>query len=180
MSNYTSLGEWSDSEEDEIIRNIVEENDHTGRGEKRKTSLGEWSDSEEDEIIRNIVEENDHTGQGEKRKTLNVNLSDSEDEPSKKRKNQNVVSSDSEDNDPTPSDEFIPPATSEENEQTGQGKKRKAENQDVEQEYYRIQPVKDYHSKKFNMTAKNYRVQFNNALDNSKARIVPMIYLTIY
>ena len=46
-------------------------------------------------------------------------------------------------------------------------KKRKAESQDVEQEeYYRIQPGKDYHSKKFNMTAKNYRVQFNNTLDN--------------
>ena len=201
MSNYASLGEWSDSEEDEIIRNIVEENDHTGQGEKpslgewsdfeedeiirniveendhtgqgEKPSLGEWSDFEEDEIIRNIVEENDHTGQGEKRKTQNVNLSDSEDEPSKKRKNQNVVSSDT---DPTPAigdeesnneDELIPPTTSEENEQTGRGKKRKAENQDVEQEdYYRIQPVKDYHSKKFNMLAKNYRVQFNNALDN--------------
>ena len=55
-----------------------------------------------------------------------------------------------------------------EHEQTGRGKKRKAENQDMEQEqdYYRIQPVREYHSEKFNMTGKNYRVQFNNALDN--------------
>ena len=178
MSNYTSLGEWSDSEEDEQIRNIDEEailhglfgNDYIPRGTE------EWSDSEDDEWIRNINEDeilpcvnDEHTGRGEKRKTL----SDSEDEPSKKRKNQNVVSSDT---DPIPNvgveesnneDEFIPPTTSEENEQTGRGKKRKAETQDVEQEdYYRIQPVKDYHSKKFNMAAKNYRVQFNNALDN--------------
>ena len=174
-------GEWSNSEDDELIRNIDEEvilrglfgNDYIPRGSD------EWSTSEDDELIRNISEDeilrsvNDgHTGQGEKRKGQNVNLSDSEDEPSKKHRNQNVNPSDT---DPLPSDEasnnqdeFIPPATSEENEQTGQGKKRKAQNQDVEQEqeYYRIQPVKDYHSKKFNMTAKNYRVQFNNALDN--------------
>ena len=51
-------------------------------------------------------------------------------------------------------------------EQIGRGKKRKAENQDVEQEqdYYRIKPVRDYHSQKFNMTAKNYSVHFNNVL----------------
>ena len=168
MSNYTSLGEWSDSEEDELIRNINED-------EVLRQFKDEWSDSEDGELIRNINEDeilpcvnDEHTGRREKRKTL----SDSEEEPTKKRKN--VVSSDT---DPTPAigaeesnneDEFIPPTTSEENEQTGQGKKRKAENQDVEQEqdHYRIQPVKEYHSKKFNMTAKNYRVQFNNALDN--------------
>ena len=168
MSNYTSLGEWSDSEEDEQIRNIDEEailrglfgNDYIPRGTE------EWSDSEDDEWIRNINEDeilrcvnDEHTGRGEKRKTL----SDSEEEPFTKRKNQNVVSSDT---DPTPAIDDEGSTT--EDEQTGQGKKRKAENQDVEQEqdYYCIQPVKDYHSKKFNMSAKNYRVQFNNALDN--------------
>ena len=186
MSNYTSLGEWSDgeddwifeinehevlrqfnngewnnSEDDELIRNI---NEHEVLQQFRDD---EWNNSEDDEQIRNVNEENEQTVQGKKRKTL----SDSEDEPIRKRKNQNVVLSDT---DPIPSDEvcnnqdeFIPD-TSEENEQTGQGKKRKAENQDVEQEqdYYRIQPGKDYHSRKFNMTAKNYRVQFNNTLDN--------------
>ena len=179
MSNYTSLGEWSDSEEDELIRNIDEEailrglfgNNYIPKGTE------EWNDSEDDERIRNISEDeilrcinDEHTGRGEKRKTL----SDSEDEPAKKRKN--VVSSEDDDDDPTPAiadeesnneDEFIP-YTSEENEQTGQGKKRKAETQDVEQEqdYYQIQPVKEYHSHKFNMSGKNYRVQFNNTLDN--------------
>ena len=84
-----------------------------------------------------------------------------------------VISSDSEDNESThDSDEGSTTVdegstTEDEQEQTGQGKKRKAENQDVEQEdYYRIQPGKGYHSKKFNMTAKNYSVQFNNTLDN--------------
>ena len=104
------------------------------------------SDSEEGETIRNINEDEVLRG-------VNDNhSSDSEDEPipSKKRKaeNQDVILSDSED------------------EQSGRGVKRKAENQDVEQEqdYYRIKPVKDYHSQKFNMMAKNYRVQFNNVL----------------
>ena len=167
MSNYTSLGEWSDSDEDELIRNINED-------EVLRKFNDEWDNSEDDELIRNINEDeilpcvnDEHTGRGEKRKTL----SDSEDEPITKRKNQNVVSSHT---DPIPSDEAsnnqdeLIPDTSEENEQTGQGKKRKAETQNVEQEqdYYQIQPGKDYYSKKFNMTAKNYRVQFNNALDN--------------
>ena len=194
MSNYTSLGEWSDSEEDDLIRNINED-EVLRRFNKINTEDGidEWSDSEEDDLIRNINEDevlwdnseddelirninedeilrcvnDEHTGRGEKRKTL----SDSEDEPIRKCKNQNVVLSHT---DPIPSDEVsnnqdeLIPDTSEENEQTGQGKKRKAETQNVEQEqdYYQIQPGKDYHSRKFNMTAKNYRVQFNNTLDN--------------
>ena len=72
----------------------------------------------------------------------------------------------SEDNDPTPAigDE----RSNNQDEQTGRGVKRKAENHDVEQEqdYYRIKPVKDYHSQKFNMTAKNYSVRFNNQLND--------------
>ena len=55
-----------------------------------------------------------------------------------------------------------------EHEQTGRGKKRKSENQNVEQEqdYYQIKPIRDHHSQKFNMTAKNYGVRFNNVLDD--------------
>ena len=177
MSKHTSLGEWSDSEEDDLIRNIDEEailrglfdNDYRPRGTE------EWNNSEDDEWIRNINEDeilrcinDEHTGRGEKRKTL------SQDESTKKR--MNVVSSG---NDPAPAiddeesnneNEIIPPTTEDEleHEQTGRGKKRKAETQDVEQEqeYYRIQPVKDYYSPKFKTTGKNYRVQFNNTLEN--------------
>ena len=128
MSEYTSLGEWSDSEEDDLIRNIDEEailrglfgNNYIPKGTE------EWNDSEEDELIRNINEDE-----------LIRNINEGS-------------------------------TTEDEHEQTGQGKKRKAETQDVEQEqdYYRIQPVKEYYSKKFKVTGKNYRVQFNNALDN--------------
>ena len=55
-----------------------------------------------------------------------------------------------------------------EHEQTGRGKKRKSADQDEElqQDYYQINPVRKHHSQKFNMTAKNYSVRFNNQLDN--------------
>ena len=56
-----------------------------------------------------------------------------------------------------------------EHEQSGRGKKRKSDGQDEEpqQDYYWINPnVRDHHSQKFNMTAKNYSVRFNNQLDD--------------
>ena len=72
-----------------------------------------------------------------------------------------ILSSDSEEDEPTHNinDEVEP-------EQTGRGKKRKPQNQNVEQEqdYYRIKPVREHHSQKFNMTAKNYGVHFNDVL----------------
>ena len=53
-----------------------------------------------------------------------------------------------------------------EHEQSGRGKKRKSDEQDEEpqQDYYQIKPVRKHHSQKFNMTAKNYSVRFNNVL----------------
>ena len=67
-----------------------------------------------------------------------------------------VISSDSEEEDEP------------EHEQTGRGKKRKSDGQDEEpqQDYYQIKPVRKHHSQKFNMTAKNYSVHFNNVLDD--------------
>ena len=144
------------------------------------------SDSEDDDPIpskkrkagnQNVISsdsEDDDPIPSKKRKAGNQNVisSDSEDDdpiPSKKRKagNQNVISSDSEDDDPIPTinDER---SNNEEDEQTGRGVKRKAENQNEEQEqdYYQIKPVRDHHSHKLNMTAKNYSVRFNNVLDD--------------
>ena len=87
-----TLGEWSDSEGDEIIRNIDEntlgiwsdsEDDEIIRNVDEK-ALGIWSDSEDDEIIRNVDEntlreqrddnedENVQTGHGRKRKSDEV------------------------------------------------------------------------------------------------------------
>ena len=48
-----TLGDWSDSEEDEIIRNI-EENDQTGRGEKRKSDGDPPLPEEDFYIIENM------------------------------------------------------------------------------------------------------------------------------
>ena len=166
MSNYTSLGEWSDSEEDDLVRNIDEEailrglfgNNYIPKGTE------DWSDSEDDEWIRNInedeilrcINDEEQTRRGEKRKTL----SDSEQEPFTKHNTDSTSVINDEGS--TTEDDL-------EHEQTGQGKKRKAENQDIgqeQEEYYRIQPVKELYSKKFKAMGKNYRVQFNNTLDN--------------
>ena len=67
-----------------------------------------------------------------------------------------VISSDSEEEDEV------------EHEQSGRGKKRKSDGQDEgpQQDYYQIRPVREHRSQKFNMTAKNYSVRFNNQLDD--------------
>ena len=148
----------SDSEEEDEL-----EYEQTGRGVKRKAQnqIVISSDSEEDDPIPDdeggSSEEDEleyeQTGRGVKRKA----------------QNQIVISSDSEEDDPIPDDEG---GSSEEDEleyeQTGRGVKRKAKNQKVEQEqdYYQIKPVREHHSQKFNMTAKNYGVHFNNVLNN--------------
>ena len=158
----------SDSEEDEPISNINE-------------ILVISSDSEEDEEISHGNE-------------IIVISSDSEEgEPISNINNDEIllISSDSEEGEPTPNindelereqigrgdDELIPNINDEgsnseedelECEQTGRGEKRKAENQNEEQEqdYYQIKPIRERHSQKFNMTAKNYGVHFNNVLDD--------------
>ena len=107
------------------------------------------SDSEEEDEL-----EHEQTGRGEKRKPENQpNTMSSEGEDDWVWE---ILSSDSEEEDEL------------EHEQTGRGKKRKPENQNVEQEqdYYRIKPIREHHSQKFNMTAKNYGVHFNDVLHN--------------
>ena len=187
-----SWGDWSDGIHDDFIDVLNEWSEVDEQISNDKEIISISSDSEEDDPIPNTngivmissdsedddpiptINDEEQTRRGVKRKAENQNagLSDSEDEPFKKCKNQNVVLSDA---DPIPSDEGTTTedegSTTEdelEHEQTGQGKKRKADTQDVEQEqeYYRIQPVKEYHSNKFNMMGKNYRVQFSNTLDN--------------
>ena len=133
-----TLGEWSDSEDDELICNINEEEIPRG--------LNDWSDSEDDELIRNINEEEILRGLNDNGDlTPNIN---------ERHEDEVLLNS--------PGDDNL------EGEQTGRGEKRKAENQNQEQEqdYYHIKPVREHHSQKFNMTAKNYGVRFNNVLDN--------------
>ena len=184
--------EWSNSEDDELIRNINEDEilrKYNNGGDPIPNVNDEWSNSEDDELIRNINEDEILRGVNDNGDLLrnidenqNADSGDSKDDddpiPSKKRKaaNQNVILSDSEDDDPIPTisdegsnnqNESIP-SNNEEDEQTGRGKKRKADDQNVEQEqdYYQIKPVREHYSQKFKMASKNYGVRFNNVLDD--------------
>ena len=136
----------SDSEEEDEL-----EHKQTGRGVKRKAlnQIVISSDSEEDDPI--LSDEGDCSEEDEQE------ISNSEDDE---------LIPDSEDDDSIPSDEET--ICEEDEEQSGRGVKRKAQNQHVEQEqdYYQIEPAIEHHSKKFNMMAKNYSVHFNNALGN--------------
>ena len=158
MANNT-LGEWSDGEDDwvwEIDESVF-----------LPPTLEEWSNDGDDELIRNIDE-------GAVLRGLNDELipddeggtscEEGEQETSNSEDDEPIP--DSEDDDSIPSDEET--ASEEDAEQTGRGVKRKAQNQHVEQEqdYYQIKPPIRHHSQKFNMTAKNYSVHFNNALGN--------------
>ena len=131
-----TLGEWSDGEDDWIWE--IDESCFLPET-KGTNTLVEWSDREDDELIRNIDEEEILRGlnnDGDLIPDINEGTNSEDDEL--------------------------------EREQTGRGEKRKAENQNEEQgqNYYQIKPVRKHHSKKFNMTAKNYSVRFNNVLDD--------------
>ena len=152
MANNT-LGEWSDGENDWIFE--IDEDEIL-----RRLDEGEWNNSEDDELIRNIdVDEilRGLFGNGDLEPNIDEGTNSEDD------KEILVISSDSEDDDTISNinDEL-------EREQTGRGEKRKAENQNEEQEqdYYQIKPIRESHSQKFNMTAKNYGVHFNNVLHN--------------
>ena len=137
----------SDSEDDDPIVNVGDEPISHGN-----EIIVISSDSEEDEPIPNINDEGSNTEEDELER-----------EQSGRGENQN------EEPIPDINDEGSNSEEDElEHEQTGRGEKRKAENQNVEQEqdYYQIKPIREHHSQKFNMTAKNYGVHFNNALDD--------------
>ena len=118
------------------------------------TSLAEWSDGDDDWIFE-IDEEAILQGLNDDGERVhNIDEGNSEDDETIRNINE---------------DEALRVFNNDlEHEQTGRGKKRKAENQDVEQEqdYYQIKPVREHYSPKFNMTAKNYGVHFNNVLDD--------------
>ena len=153
-------GEWSNSEDDELIRNINEDeilrrlNDN---GDLiHNIDEGEWSNSEDDELIRNINED-------EILRRLNDNgdlIHNIDEGEWSNREDDELIHKEDILLNPTGDDNL-------EGEQTGRGEKRKAETQNEEQgqNYYQIKPVRKHHSKKFNTTAKNYSVRFNNVLD---------------
>ena len=158
-----NLWEWSNSEDDELIRNINEDEVLRGLNDDGdpipNIDEGEWSNSEDDDLIRNINEDEVLRGLNDDGDPIH-NIDEGE-------------WSNSEDDDLIPNideENILLNPTGDDNlegEQTGRGEKRKAESQNEEQgqNYYHIKPVRKHHSKKFNTTAKNYTVQFNNVLD---------------
>ena len=175
MANNT-LGEWSDGEddwifeidEDEILHGLNDNGDLT-------PDIDEWSNSQDDELIRNINEDEILRGPNDNGNLAHIFDKDEgtnslDDDPIPNNDEILVISRDSEDEPiPNTNDEGSNSEMDElEPEQTGRGEKRKAENQNDEQEqdYYQIKPIREHHSQKFNMTAKNYGVRFNNVLDN--------------
>ena len=161
-----TLGEWSEGEDDWIFE--IDEDEIL-----RRLDEGEWNNSEDDELIRNInVDEilRGLFGNGDLERNIDEGTNSEDDELIRNINEDEVLRGLNEDSDPIPN--INEGTNSEEDElereQTGRGEKRKAENQNEEQEqnYYQIKPVRKHHSKKFNMTAKNYGVRFNNVLDD--------------
>ena len=165
MANHT-LGEWSDGEDDWIFE--IDEDEIL-----RRLDEGEWNNSEDDELIRNINVDEILRGlfdNGNLTRDFDEGTNSLDDDPIPNNDEILVISSDSKDEPiPNTNDEGSNSEVDElEPEQTGRGEKRKAQNQNGEQEqdYYWIKPVRDHHSQKFNMTSKNYGVHFNNVLHN--------------
>ena len=164
LTHNIDEGEWSNSEDDELIRNINEEEILARLNNDgdliHNIDEGEWSNSEDDELIRNINEEEILAGLNNDGDLIhNIDegeWSNSEDDELIRNINEEDILLN-----PTGDDNL-------EGEQTGRGEKRKAESQNDEQgqNYYHIKPVRKFYSKKFNTTAQNYSVRFNNVLDN--------------
>ena len=139
-------GVWNNSEEDDDLIRSINEDEVLNQIQPVQSDEGVWNNSEEDDdLIRSINED----------EVLNQIQPVQSDE--------NVWNNSEEDDDLIRSineDEVL--------NQMGRGEKRKSDDQDEEpqQDYYQIKPVRDHHSQKFNMTAKNYSVHFNNVLDD--------------
>ena len=138
-----TLGEFSDGEDDFVFE--IDEN------------LWEWSDPEADDIIRNINEEEILAG---------VYGNDDDDDLIRNINEDEVLAGVYGNDD---DDDLI--RNIDEDEvlaQIGRGEKRKNEDEQDDDEqgqyYYHLESRKKYHSKKFGMTATDYRVRFNNVL----------------
>ena len=137
-----NLWEWSNSEDDDWIRNINED----------EVLTGQYGNDDDDELIRNINEDEVLAG---------LHGNDDDDELIRNINEEQVLNGlyDNDDGE----NEMLTEVT-----QTGRGEKRKSDEQSLPAEsgeyYYSIETVKKHHSKKFNMTATDHKVRFNNVL----------------
>ena len=160
-----TLGDFSDSEGDDLIRNINEE-EILARVYQNDDVENSWSDPEADDLIRNINEEEILA-----RVYQNDDVENSWSDPEADDLIRNINE-----------EEVLPRVYANDDDfeinevQTGRGEKRKHESdqesesedeqsQDDEgQYYYQVESRRKYHSKKFGMTATDHRVRFNNVL----------------
>ena len=136
-----TLGEFSDGEDDFIFE--IDENSR------------EWSDPEADELVRNINEEEVLAG-----------LYGNDDDDLIRSIDEEEVLTDMYGND---DDTVLIRNIDEDGVQRGRGEKRKSDDEEplpTEQgeDYYHIESVKKYYSKKFGMTATDHKVRFNDVL----------------
>ena len=137
-----TLGEFSDGEDDFIFE--IDENSR------------EWSDPEADELVRNINEE----------EVLAGLYGNDDDDDLIRSIDEEEVLTDMYGND---DDTVLIRNIDEDGVQRGRGEKRKSDDEEplpTEQgeDYYHIESVKKYYSKKFGMTATDHKVRFNDVL----------------
>ena len=146
-----TLGEWSDGDDDWIWEidesTFLPETMATNTLGEFNDGEGEWSNSEDDDLIRNINEDEVLRG-----------LNDDDDDL--------IRNIDEEDSLLNPSGDDL--SYDLEGEQTGRGEKRKSDEQllpvESGEDYYSIETKKKHHSKKFDLTATDHIVRFNNVL----------------
>ena len=141
-----NLWEWSNSEDDDLIRNINEDEVLGGL---------HGNDDDDGELIRNINEDGVLTA-------LYGNDDDDDDDLIRNINEKDILWEPIGD-DLTPDNDLpVDPI------QTGRGEKRKSDEQSLPSEsgeyYYNIETVKKHHSKKFGMTATDHIIRFNNVL----------------
>ena len=147
-----TLGEWSDGDDDWIW-------------EIDESTFMEWSDSDPDDIIRNIDENTSCDWSDPEAddiiRNIDENTSCEWSDPEADDIIRNIDENTScEWSDPE-ADDIIRNIDI----QTGGGKKRKSDGDpEPEQDFYEIETTKRYNSKKFQMTATDHTVRFNNAL----------------
>ena len=162
------IGEWSDPEADDLIRNINEEeilarvygnDDNLIRNiDENEVLTGLYGNDDDDDLIRNINEEEILARVYGNDDNLIRNIDE----------NEVLTGLHGNDDD----DDLIRNINEDEVlAQMGRGEKRKNDDDDEEEEeeeegqdYYVRESVKKYYSKKFGMTATDHKIRFNNVL----------------
>ena len=148
-----TLGEFSDGDDDWIWEidesTFLPETMATNTLGEFSDGEGDWSNSEDDDLIRNINEDEVLRG---------LNDDDDDDDLIRNIDEEDILSN--------PSGDDL--SYDLEGEQTGRGEKRKSDEQllpvESGEDYYTIETKKKHHSKKFDLTATDHIVRFNNVL----------------